>query len=360
LLAGRLLYHQSALILVFFGSLVKLVLPPIQIKPITMTPETRIPITLLTGFLGSGKTTLLNYLLRHRTDKKIAVIENEFANYDFDSALVDANAVAVESVSNGCICCEQSSALAEALLQLSAEPNTINHVIIEATGVAFPGEIVAAILNSEAAYYFYIDAVLCLADATSIKQRLADTAEAVPQLAIADVVLLTKTDLAAPEMVAAAIAQIGTINPFAMVHHCTFGHADAGDLLHQKLLHAANSQQQLLQLTEQPGHSAIKSMVFEFEDAFDFLKLNFFLNAASSYLGNNLYRIKGIVHAAGEPHRMLLQSAGQQHTWAKAAVWASEKPFTKIVFIGKGLNRAELQHHLTDCFDGQIDSQLAF
>jgi G3E family GTPase len=311
--------------------------------------ETRIPITLLTGFLGSGKTTLLNYWLQHRHDKKIAVIENEFANYAFDAAILDANAVVVETVSNGCICCSETSALGECLINLAADTSSFSHVVIEATGVAFPAEIVSAILNSEATTYFYIDAVICLADVTCITDRLAQTAEAAPQIAIADVVLLSKTDGASAAAIASAKTAIAGINPFANIYKSVYGAVNGVDLLNQKMESRDKTYRQLQKVKETSTHSPIKSMVFEFEEPFDFLKLNFFLNAAGNFLGNELYRIKGFVYVAEETHRMMLQSAGRQHTWLKAAVWGNDKPYTKLVFIGKGLNRAEFQHHLTDC-----------
>lgn len=307
---------------------------------------------MLTGFLGSGKTTLLNHLLRHRSDKKIAVIENEFASYAFDTDIIDRQAVDITSISSGCICCSQSGALAEALLGLAEKKDQFNHLIIEATGVADPAQIGGALLGGWVAEHFYLDAMVCLADVCHVRRFLQEAEEAGRQLACADVILLTKTDALPDYDRAGLLQQLGAINPLAPIYTCTNGEAEGLDVLNLQAASGQAAERTLQQMpaTPQPSQHKITSICFEFTEPFHFFALNFMLGSLESVLGNQLYRLKGFVYAQEFEERMIVQSVALSHVWQKGSAWQpGETPCTKLVFIGRGLKRDNLRPLLERC-----------
>jgi G3E family GTPase len=161
----------------------------------SVTPS-RVPVTVLTGFLGSGKTTLLNRILSEKHGKRIAVIENEFGEVGVDSELVIGAEEELFETNNGCICCTVRGDLIRILGQLMKRRDRFDYIIIETTGMADPGPVAQTFfLDDELKNQFALDAIVTMVDAKHFEQHVDELNEPGEQVAFADLVLLNKTDL---------------------------------------------------------------------------------------------------------------------------------------------------------------------
>src|SRR5689334_16348400 len=164
----------------------------------SVTPS-RVPVTVLTGFLGSGKPTLLNRILSEKHGKRIAVIENEFGEVGVDSELVIGAEEELFETNNGCICCTVRGDLIRILGSLMKRRDRFDYVLIETTGLADPGPVALTFFaDDEMKSRLALDGIVTVVDAKHVSQHWNDK-EVKEQLAFADVVLLNKTDLVTPE-----------------------------------------------------------------------------------------------------------------------------------------------------------------
>jgi G3E family GTPase len=183
-----------------------------------ISPE-KIPVTVLTGYLGAGKTTLLNRILSEPHGKKYAVIVNEFGEIGIDNDLVVGADEEVFEMNNGCICCTVRGDLVRILDGLMRRKGKFDAIIVETTGLADPAPVAQTFFVDEnVGRRTRLDAVVTVADAKWLNDRLKDAPEAKNQIAFADVILINKTDLVSPEQLADVEARIRAINPYAKVH----------------------------------------------------------------------------------------------------------------------------------------------
>ncbi len=179
----------------------------------------KIPVTVLTGYLGAGKTTLLNRILSEPHGKKYAVIVNEFGEIGIDNDLVVGADEEVFEMNNGCICCTVRGDLVRILDGLMRRKGKFDAIIVETTGLADPAPVAQTFFVDEnVGRKTKLDAVVTVADAKWLSERLKDAPEAKNQIAFADVILINKTDLVSPEELSEVEARIRGINPYARVH----------------------------------------------------------------------------------------------------------------------------------------------
>jgi len=179
----------------------------------------KIPVTVLTGYLGAGKTTLLNRILSEPHGKKYAVIVNEFGEIGIDNDLVVGADEEVFEMNNGCICCTVRGDLIRILDGLMRRKGNFDAIIVETTGLADPAPVAQTFFMDETVgRRTKLDAVVTVADAKWLNERLKDAPEAKNQIAFADVILINKTDLVSSEQLSEVEARIRGINPYAKLH----------------------------------------------------------------------------------------------------------------------------------------------
>jgi G3E family GTPase len=179
----------------------------------------KIPVTVLTGYLGAGKTTLLNRILSENHGKKYAVIVNEFGEIGIDNDLIIGADEEVFEMNNGCVCCTVRGDLVRILEGLMKRKGKFDAIIVETTGLADPAPVAQTFfVDEDVQKNARLDAVVTVADAKWLSDRLKDAPEAKNQIAFADVIVLNKTDLVSKAELAEVEARIRGINPYAKLH----------------------------------------------------------------------------------------------------------------------------------------------
>jgi G3E family GTPase len=334
--------------------------------------DKRIPITLLTGFLGSGKTTLLNKLLRHEDMHDTAVVINEIGEAGLDHILartVEDTYIADNTVllGSGCLCCTLRTELADTLRDLyfkralHAIPE-FSRLVIETTGLADPGPILANLLNEPLIGTNYrLDAVVVVVDGVHGLAQLEEHAEARKQAAVADVLLISKADLATREQLEALTQALSTLNPGATQHRMTFGHIDPQSITNVGLFDADSKKAQPQRWLRSPDRAntvrgtlpqkihddAIASFTVALPKPLRWAALEKALEKLCEQHGPVLLRLKGIIHAEESPVPFAVHAV--QHTLyppVPLAGWNEEQPESRIVIIGKGLDEKKIRNLL--------------
>src|SRR4026209_1896219 len=192
----------------------------------------KIPVTVLTGYLGAGKTTLRTRILPEPHGKKFAVIVNEFGEIGIDNELVVNADEEVFEMNNGCICCTVRGDLVRIIDGLMRRKGKFDAIIVETTGLADPAQVAQTFFVDEnVGRKTKLDAVVTVADAKWLSDRLKDAPEAKNQIAFADVILINKTDLVAPDELIELEARIRGLNPYARLHRTERTKIDIGEVL---------------------------------------------------------------------------------------------------------------------------------
>ena len=322
----------------------------------------KIPVTILTGFLGAGKTTLLNHILQSKTGEKIAVIVNEFGAVDIDGALVATGEEHLVTIDNGCICCTVRNDLVETLTDLlkrrleidGAAKLEFDRIVIETTGLADPIPLVQTFMMDEVLMAAYeISAIVTVVDAMHIEKQLGYLPVAAEQIALADLIILSKTDLLPHEVRNSFVkdieSKIHDINSAVPIIQAVGGVVENSELFRERRFFAAPEIARKHDTHTDHDHTShthgISSIVLRTEKPIDIDKLYAWIGELQNTLGPDLLRYKGILATIEAPDkRSILQGVHALYTIIPDREWKEdEKRESVIVIIGQNLDREEIQ-----------------
>ena len=313
----------------------------------------RIPVTILTGFLGSGKTTLLNRILTEQHGLKIAVIENEFGEIGIDHELVINADEELFEMNNGCICCTVRGDLIRILGNLLKRKDKFDHILIETTGLADPGPVVQTFfVDEQLKEKLAVNGVVTLVDAKHILQHIDENGEAEEQIAFADVILLNKCDLATAEELDGLEKRIREVNALATIHRTTRAEIaidkvmDVGGF---NLDRAMEVNPHFLEGGHHHHHSHISSVGIESDGDCDGKKLNDWLSKLVQEKGADIFRMKGVFAVKNQPERVIFQGVHMLIDAASGGPWGNRPRKNSLVFIGRHLDREELNKGFRSC-----------
>lgn len=318
-----------------------------------------IPATILTGFLGSGKTTLLKRVLSEAHGQKIAVVENEFGEENIDNEILVADTQEnIIQMSNGCICCTIRDDLRATLADLAQKKRKgeldFERVVIETTGLADPAPVAQTFfIDDDIADYYLLDAVITVVDAKHGMKQLDDTREAAEQVAFADRLLLSKTDLVSEEEQQALRRRLVRINPRAPIQPVHFGEVPIRDILDIRGFNLNNILEispTFLESDEHEHDDAVQSFVFSSRRPFDPGRLEDFLSGLIQVYGEQMLRYKGVLYMKGSDRQTVFQGVHMMMGADVGRAWKSnEKKASKMVFIGRNLPKETFIKGLEQC-----------
>ena len=326
------------------------------------TPSAKVPVTILTGFLGSGKTTLLNYILRENHGKRIAVIENEFGEIDIDSDFVIASDEEIYEMSNGCICCVTSvrSDLLDVMRKLMSRRDRIDHILLETSGLADPMPVAQAFFVDDPVLdEVALDAIVTLVDALNIEEELDHVRhegidnQAVDQIVCADRIIVNKIDLVDEQAVPRIAGRIREFNQRCEVAASSYAEVDLDAILGIRafeLSQRAASDPSFLETHYVHGHAPdIESRSIRFPGELDRARLEAELAAIAADHGSDLLRWKGVLALSDTDRRVALQGVRQLYEMHELDRWDGDHRDSRIVFIGRDLDRTDLRARLAAC-----------
>jgi G3E family GTPase len=321
------------------------------------------PVNVLTGFLGSGKTTLLQRLLRSPQLVRTAVLINELGEIGLDHLLVERVDEAVVLLRSGCICCSIRDDLKSALRDLLGRRERgdipeFDRVVIETTGLADPGPILYTLMAEPVVrHHFHLAGVITTVDAVNASLHLDRNPEGVKQVAAADRLVITKTDLVDTARTAALHATLRRLNASAQVFDAADPDIDAERLLapapvtlqagnYQPLVRDADGAE--ARNGELSGHSAsVASVSLAFDQPLDWTAFGIWLSMLLNRHGENVLRVKGILQVEGASAPVLVNAVQHVvHPPQHLERWPSADRRSRLVFITRGIDQGVLRRSL--------------
>jgi G3E family GTPase len=303
-----------------------------------------VPILLVTGFLGAGKTTVVNQLLAQAEGRRIAAVVNDFGAINIDAELIEGASDGVVSLANGCICCSLEGDLLRTLATLLRREPRPELIVIETSGVADPSDIVRNLMDPVISREAPLETVLCVVDATARPEAMTEDALLGSQLRAADIVALSKVDLADAAACAQMRAAIRALRPAVVVVDAING-AVPSALLFAPDLDRVPAPRELR--PRGPVADRFETLSWTSERPLSLPRLQ----QAIGRLAPKLARAKGLFETVEQPGRlMVFQLAGGRATLAAGGAPAPDVPRSRIVFITElgVLSRAELDRIMDD------------
>jgi G3E family GTPase len=341
------------------------------------TPETpaKIPVTVLTGYLGAGKTTLLNRILSEPHGKKFAVIVNEFGEIGIDNELVVNADEEVFEMNNGCICCTVRGDLVRIIDGLMRRKGKFDAIIVETTGLADPAPVAQTFFMDEAVgAKTKLDAVVTVADAKWLSERLKDAPEAKNQIAFADVIIINKTDLVSPDELSELEARIRGLNPYATLHRAERAQVDIAEVLGRNafdLDRILSIEPSFLEAEEEHVHEHdhghdhhhhhhhglkhyhdedMQSVALRTDKPLNPDKFFPWIQDLVAIDGPSILSCKGILSFKDDPERFVFQGVHMILDGDHQRAWkADEKRESRIVFIGRKLPEERIREGFEAC-----------
>ena len=314
----------------------------------------QIPVTVLTGYLGAGKTTLLNRILTEQHGKKYAVVVNEFGEIGIDNDLVVDADEEVFEMNNGCICCTVRGDLIRILGGLMKRKDSFDGILIETTGLADPAPVAQTFfVDDDVRQRTWLDSIVTVVDARHVFQRLEDSHEALEQIAFADVLLLNKTDLVSADDLEAVETRIRSINPTAIIHHTERCALDLSSVLGQ---HAFDLDRILaiepdfLSEDDHEHDDEVTSVCLRSDQPMSGIRLTGWLQDMLAERGQDILRTKGILSIDGQEKQYVVQAVHMLLEGNFTKPWdTNERRESRLVFIGRNLDEAELRQQFDAC-----------
>ena len=333
------------------------------------------PVTVLTGYLGAGKTTLLNRILLEDHGRRYAVIVNEFGEVGIDNDLIASADEELFEMNNGCICCTVRGDLIRTVHGLLARGGDFDAIVVETTGLADPGPVAQTFfVDGYLKTRTKLDSVTTVVDARHILMRLADSREAVEQIAFADQIVLNKTDLVSEQELREVEMRLRKLNPLAPIHRAQRSNVPLEAILERKSFDldriTALEPDFLNPAHGEPGHvhdenrehdrghehhdhthdEEIVSVALTSDMPMDRKKITRWITDITQHQGQNILRAKGIIDIAGSDRRLVFQAVHMVLEGDLQRAWkADEKRYSRIVFIGRELDASALEAGFTAC-----------
>jgi G3E family GTPase len=306
----------------------------------------RIPVTVVTGFLGAGKTTLVRRFLSTPEGRGTAVVVNEFGAVGIDDALLRTSTDEVTLLGNGCLCCTTRTDLQAALRALVADRETgklprFERIVIETSGLADPGPILQTFATDRTlGDEFFVEVAVAVIDASNGLATLGWSAEARKQAILADTLVISKTDLCAPEATAQLRDRLAELNPRAAIHIAIDGALDPHCLIET----SASAPQSHAGLVAEAGHSdGISSFVLRETAPLAWKPFERTMETLIALRGSDLLRVKGFLNVAGCRGPVLVQIVQHlAHPPLELAAWPTADHTSRLIFITRNVTQEQV------------------